>query len=44
MTDLKERRSIGFSVEELRAKDALLSGDVASIEELYMSQASLNPF
>lgn len=44
MTDIKERRSIGFSVEELRAKDALLSGDVASIEELYMSQASLNPF
>ena len=41
--NLFERRSNDVLPDEKRAEDALLSGDIARIEEFYMSQASLNP-
>ncbi|EFX83031.1 hypothetical protein DAPPUDRAFT_100996 [Daphnia pulex] len=42
--ELTERRSEKWSADELAAKEILLSGDVAKIEEFYLSHESLNPF
>ena len=41
--ELTERRSEQWSADELAAKETILSEDAATIEEFYMSHASLNP-
>jgi hypothetical protein len=41
--ELTERRSEQWSADELAAKETILSEDVSTIEEFYMSHASLNP-
>jgi hypothetical protein len=41
--ELTERRSEKWSADELAAKETILSEDVPTIEEFYLSHASLNP-
>jgi hypothetical protein len=41
--ELAERRSEIWAADELAAKEAILSEDVPTIEEFYLSHASLNP-
>jgi hypothetical protein len=41
--ELTERRSEKWSADELAAKEILLSNNVDSIDEFFLSHASLNP-
>jgi hypothetical protein len=41
--ELTERRSEKWSADELEAKEIILSEDVSTIEEFFLSHASVNP-